>query len=376
VLGKNNHINALDGLRAIAILIVLVSHGGFGHIVPGGFGVTLFFFLSGFLITTLLRREHQKSGEINLKGFYFRRAVRILPPFFIAIAFACLLAGFGLQPERIVPKNLIWDFLFLTNYTPYFGVRSGVNIPLWSLDVEEYFYILFPSLFILLSRKIRTSPIAVVCAGICLAVLMIRLLNTVVLENYAHNYNWTHTRIDSILFGCCLALWNNPAEGAKDFFRSKWVSVTLAAVLLASAFVIRDPYFRETFRYTIQGVGLFFLFNFLIREKGLISRWLAMKPLKVVALLSYTLYLVHWPIFLALKITLPNLHVVLHLLVGSGLSFVLAGAVYLLVERPLLIWRKKVESGKKTKPVHAPVRPRPILQKEMPAKTGTSLARR
>src|SRR5579862_3542962 len=77
------HIPSLDGLRAISFFIVFAAHAGLDRIVPGGFGVTVFFFLSGYLITTLMRMETDKSARVNLKNFYLRRALRILPPFYI-----------------------------------------------------------------------------------------------------------------------------------------------------------------------------------------------------------------------------------------------------------------------------------------------------
>ena len=96
-------IPALDGFRALAIAIVLTSHIGLERIVPGKFGVTLFFFLSGYLITTLLRREVARTGRIDFRAFYRRRAVRILPPLYITFAFFLLLSGVGLIGPIALP---------------------------------------------------------------------------------------------------------------------------------------------------------------------------------------------------------------------------------------------------------------------------------
>ena len=332
-------------MRAIAVIIVIFSHGGWGHIIPGGFGVTIFFFLSGYLITTLLRNEREQTDTIDFRGFYFRRVARIFPPMYIAIALACLLSVAGLQPERIIYRNLISDFAFLTNYAQLFGGHSAIRIPLWSLDIEEHFYILFPALYLFLCRKLPNSLSALICLGICLCVLAMRISNAFVLEDYSNNYYWTHTRIDSILFGCSLALWNNPTVDKRDFFRFRWLSGLLAFLLLMSAFLVRDPFFRETWRYTIQGAGLFFMFNFVIRDKGIIDKFLAMKILKIIALLSYTLYLVHLPIFLCVDILMPDAPRILQFVTGSALSFIFASAVYIMIERPVAKWRKKIEAG-------------------------------
>ena len=89
---KEFYIPSLDGLRAVAFLLVFVAHSGLDNVVPGGFGVTVFFFLSGYLITTILRIEAQKTGTISLGKFYLRRAFRILPPLYVTLALGYALA--------------------------------------------------------------------------------------------------------------------------------------------------------------------------------------------------------------------------------------------------------------------------------------------
>src|SRR5271165_2481206 len=91
------HFPSLDGLRAVSFLLVFLAHAGLDHQVPGGFGVTTFFFLSGFLITSLMRLEAQ-SGSVSLKHFYLRRVFRILPPFYLVLALATVLAVLGVVP--------------------------------------------------------------------------------------------------------------------------------------------------------------------------------------------------------------------------------------------------------------------------------------
>src|SRR3954452_12354755 len=93
---KMGHVPVLDGFRALAIILVMLSHVGLGHIIPGGFGVTIFFFLSGYLITSLLRVEAGRTRSIDLRSFYLRRSVRILPPFYITGALTAVLTVSGL----------------------------------------------------------------------------------------------------------------------------------------------------------------------------------------------------------------------------------------------------------------------------------------
>src|ERR1700739_2193320 len=106
---KNSNFNipALDGLRACAILLVFVSHGGLDNLVPGGFGVTVFFFLSGYLITSLLRLEALNSGTISLRAFYTRRVFRIFPPMYLTVALAFIAGSFRILPDRGTPGGML-----------------------------------------------------------------------------------------------------------------------------------------------------------------------------------------------------------------------------------------------------------------------------
>lgn len=330
-------IPALDGIRAIAVLIVIASHAGLGSIVPGGFGVTLFFFLSGYLITTLLRVEWNAHGAISLREFYVRRTLRIMPPLYITMAVVAGAIFSGLLAAQITGEALVADALFVTNYMP--NLSGSLPMPLWSLDVEEHFYLVFPTLFVGVLARMAPRRAAMTCLAICAGVLALRLTLSLSLSNYTGLYYWTHTRIDSILFGCCLALWRNPAID-RDPWRPRAWHVAAALSVLALCFVVRDPFFRETARYSLQGGALFVLFAFAVQAGGVTARVLDSPSLRVVALLSYTLYLVHMPaLMLAEQIGLPA-----HALFGVAASFAYAWAMYVLVERPLGRLRKRLHA--------------------------------
>jgi peptidoglycan/LPS O-acetylase OafA/YrhL len=339
----SGHIAGLDGLRAIAVLIVMLSHGGFGRIVPGGFGVTIFFFLSGYLITTLLRRERTLSGNISLPEFYFRRVVRIFPPMYIAIVLAILLAVFGLSDRNIVHSGLVWDVLFLTNYAPLFGGPSDIAIPLWSLDVEEHFYLVFPALYLLLSRWGSNANAAAILLGLCALILIIRIVTAIQIEDFGALYYWTHTRIDSILFGCCLGLWNNAQFGECDRFSNRWLWIAMALAMLLISFAVRNDIFRQTLRYTLQGAALFVIFNFIIRDQGRVRNMLENVTMRFVAKLSYSLYLLHVPVYTAVNQSLPGLSVLLRLVIGTIATFAMCYCIYIFVEKPLAGWRRQIE---------------------------------
>ena len=340
------HSPALDGLRAVAVIIVIMAHAGLGKLIPGGFGVTIFFFLSGYLITSLLRVEVKRDGSINLSKFYVRRILRIFPPLYITLAAVGILGSFDLIPVNYEVGGIVADTLFLTNYSSLWTAQNGLPIPLWSLDVEEHFYLLFPIFYIVFLQR-RPSFVAVgAIMAICMLVLLIRIINITVLPDYSLNYYWTHTRVDSILFGCCLAVWQNPAIDSEAWRPKPWQAI-LAIVGLLLTFLIRNEAFRESLRYTIQGVCLFVLFSAAIQDRGTMNRILSSSYLKIVGLLSYTLYLCHMPMFLVAEKMYPNLGRFGVGIIGIALSFAFSGAMYLGVEKPIAAWRRMMQMPKK-----------------------------
>lgn len=332
-------IPALDGFRAIAIGIVICSHIGLQRVVPGQFGVTLFFFLSGFLITTLLRREIEGEGHVDFRRFYLRRAIRILPPMYLTIVALVLLSWMGLI-HPIETGALSFDFLFLSNYLP----MSGIPIGLWSLAVEEHFYLAFPVALGLLARRLSFGQCALVCLGICAAVLAIRLWEVSRLGDFSGVGVWTHTRIDSIVFGSILALWNNPVADRRDILPSQTAGYAIAALLLLPTFLVRDEGFRQTFRYTLQGLGLIALFNAAIRDRGVIGAVLNSAAARHVAALSYTLYLVHSGLIEAF-VGGRQSTLTLWAMLAIGVSYYYAVLMRRWVERPLAAWRQRREAA-------------------------------
>lgn len=336
------HVEALDGLRALAVLIVMVSHAGLGHLVPGGFGVTIFFFLSGYLITTLMRLEIAQTGRLSFAGFYLRRTVRIIPPMLICIAVTVGLAAAGLI-ERPIEHRWLWtDVLFLTNYAAPLGASSNIPIPLWSLDVEEHFYLLFPLAYVALRARSDRSAIIAILAGLALA-LAIRIWTVQATDDQANIFYWTHTRIDSILYGCLLAVWNNPVTKDRAFIGPGLGWFVAGIALIGATLLVRDPFFRETWRYSVQGVGLLLIFNHVLRTGGLINRLLSLSPLKWIGNWSYVLYLIHMPLFLLAE-RLLGVGIAAYA-VGFALSGLFAAGMYRFVERPLFRWRKNLQEG-------------------------------
>ena len=158
--------------------LVFLSHAGV-RAIPGGFGVTVFFFLSGYLITTLLRLEANKSNRINIRSFYLRRALRILPPLYLSLALAVSLHLSGVLPFPITGEALLFQILHVTNYWTIFhsldGMARGTNV-LWSLAVEEHFYLIFPLFYVAIRAFMSTTWQTVTLVAVCAASLLWRIV--------------------------------------------------------------------------------------------------------------------------------------------------------------------------------------------------------
>jgi peptidoglycan/LPS O-acetylase OafA/YrhL len=328
------NIQSLDGLRAISILIVLVSHAGYGSVVPGGLGVTIFFFLSGYLITTLLMDERKRSGRIHIGKFYLRRVLRLFPPLLVTLAVAYSLVWLGRLDGGISWAGVLAQLLYFANYYALFfdpgnSTAAGTGI-LWSLAVEEHFYMIYPAILAgLLALGLSRQRIVVALAIVCLAVLAWRM-DLASVPNFVteRTYYSSDTRIDSIVFGCLLALVANPRfakPGTSNPFLEPASATLLAAAAIVMAITIawRDVYFRETFRYSIQGLALMPTFYFAIKYAGYFPFTLLNHPwVARIGVYSYAMYLIHQIVIFALEKNAPWLATAKPLLVL--MAFVIA----------------------------------------------------
>lgn len=347
------HIPSLNGLRTVAFMLVFIGHAGLDRLVPGGFGVTIFFFLSGYLITTLLRREVDRHQHLSFKRFYLRRVLRIWPSFYLV-----LVGGLVLSTAGVLTVTLDWggvgaQFLHLTNY---YSIQHGSghitpgSVVYWSLAVEEHFYLLFPLLYVAMRKgKVIARDQARIILGICIAVLVWRCVLVFGLgASTLRTYYATDTRIDSILFGCALGVYGNPMLDPIRFTERVWKRWLLPAglALLFFCLVYRNPDFRETFRYSLQGIGLYSIFYCVVRfpEWGMV-RWLNLRWVSFVGTLTYSLYLVHATVLLTLEEQWPGVPSAIRGAIGLVISLALAYAIYRVVEAPIGRLRKRLESA-------------------------------
>jgi peptidoglycan/LPS O-acetylase OafA/YrhL len=304
VASSSLYVPSLDGMRAIAFFFVFVAHAQPFKALPGGFGVTVFFFLSGYLITSLLRDEARKTGTISLKGFYLRRVLRIFPPCYLTVILVSTLAAAGILYNRESYASLVSAFLYFSNY---WNILDWGNLPaglgvLWSLAVEEHYYLLFPLLYWwFIRRQMDRRHQAAVLIVLCLGALAWRCYRVLIWHSsWEDIYEGTDTRFDSILAGCVLAVVANSRLGD----RVPWLArhaATLAwsgAMLIGACFVYRNAIFRDTVRYTLLEIGLMPIFFFVtLPRASFITRCMEWRGLRHMGQLSYSMYLIHHTLF-------------------------------------------------------------------------------
>jgi peptidoglycan/LPS O-acetylase OafA/YrhL len=344
------YIPCLDGIRALAVLLVIVAHSGFEKFVPGGLGVTVFFFLSGFLITTLLRMENARAGTISIRDFYLRRIFRIQPPMYVTIVIICLLAWLHVLDGPLKWKPIALTCLFFTNYIGIwgFGMPPEGLQNLWSLAVEEHFYLVFPLLYLVfITAKLKKRWQGLALASLCLLVLLWRIY-LIYFEHKATGvfgrvYSYTDTRIDSILFGCLMAIVFNPLfDDAPESLRGNAGKLALLGFgLLGFSIFYRDELFRDTFRYSLQGIALLLIFFFVVEAPGRAQvRWLENPVLRYIGRRSYVLYLIHYAVAVELFLRL-HWSATATLFATLGISLVYAEAMDHLIEAPMRTLKRR-----------------------------------
>lgn len=282
----SHQLPALTGLRAVFVGLVVLYHTGLG--LPAGLGVTGFFVLSGFLITWLLLKELDSSGDISLRDFYRRRALRIFPAYYAFLAVSIgtdLLLG----DDRIRPAILPGVF-YLINYYNAFNGHPAISIAhAWSLAVEEQFYLLWPIVLLLVARKKRAA-LPWVLGGCIVAVMAWRSFAYEVLGwSAAYAYNAFECRFDSLAVGCLLAATVKQWGPAIDKTRA-WFPLLIVPLL----FVVDLPAVRFNAGFTLSSVllGVFMLQVMRLHQHRLWS-WVESKPVKYVGTISYGIYLYH-----------------------------------------------------------------------------------
>ncbi len=335
---NKTYIPAIDGLRAIAISMVIAAHMGAEKFVPGGFGVTLFFFISGYLITGLLIQEDSTVGKIDIPSFYIRRFLRLGPALITMISVVSV--GYFLLLGTVSGTQILAGLFYFTNlfvYEHFHSIAQSFRMPfwpLWSLAVEEHYYLIYPLIFAA-AWKWRDRFLA----GLAILTIIVLLWRIVLVVHWRapdiRTYFATDTRIDSILFGALLAVMLRTRFAGLARYLGHWPAISVGVVFLLFTFLYRDPVFRETFRYSMQGVALLPLFYATLFEPkfSLVRAVLELPVMNWIGRLSYSLYLYHTAAFFFVATLLPNTNILLLDLISLAGSLAAACLSYYCIER-------------------------------------------
>jgi peptidoglycan/LPS O-acetylase OafA/YrhL len=328
---------ALDGVRGLAIAPVVTMHA-FGWPREGMLGVELFFVLSGFLITSLLLEERVATGTISFRAFYRRRAARLLPALFVMLA-AYELATHGAHP---------WVVLAAVTYTSNLVAQAAPSsIPLslghlWSLAQEEQFYLLWPPLLLLILRK---KPV-LLTRVLCTLITLVLLEKTILLATGAslHRIFAPDANASPILIGCLFGVLYAGGRAPKLGRRSPLALAVILGILLAAQltywFQAESPV-RPLFSFAA---------GFLILAAVEGQTLLTLAPLRFLGRISYSLYLWHAPVLVALGATVSDGRP-LRSVLGLVAAIAAASASFHFVERPLRArWRKQRPSQPRSAP--------------------------
>ncbi len=342
----------IDGLRAIAVLSVMVYHlkltfGG-AMVLPGGFlGVDLFFVLSGYLITHILLAEFYKTGRISIVQFYVRRSRRILPPLLLVILFSLPAAWYILLPGELqrFAVSIGAALLFISNFFWFFelseyGAQSGLLQPFlhtWSLAIEEQFYLVFPPVLLLVLRA-RGAGWAF---GVCAVALGLSFVAAVAMTLWhpAFSFYAPTSRAWELLAGSMLAFWAHQRSRQKI---GQAAPSALTQAIPALSLVVLLGCFATLYLPDIAHPG-FVTLPVILATCGLIqfahpsdpvTRGLSYPALVWVGRLSYSLYLWHFPVFSFGRLVTMGAPGPLDLAGFFVLTFGLAAAGYYAVEKP------------------------------------------
>ena len=383
---KSKYLPSIDSLRALAVLAVIIYHVDVNYL-PGGFlGVDLFFVLSGYLISSLIIKEYRKTGSLNLYNFYIRRARRLLPAVYFMITVG--LVVMVLFNEVLLRKShldAIFGYIYSSNwwyifhkldYFDSFGAQSPFK-HLWSLAIEEQFYMIFPLLFLLVNGKKKskggTYKLNKNFLYVVLGLILVSLIAYILLfdiNNISRIYFGTDTRAFSLLVGVVGAiLYPMERLHSKVTPQQNMIYSVVSLVSIATLITVMI-YTSEYNTWLYRGGFLLVAILGLIviissgKQHTLMSKLLSFKPIVFIGKISYSLYLWHFPILVLTtpvsEIGNPN---IIFVILRVILTFILATASYVFVETPIrklgfknyinVIFKKLKKRPRKSRKVYA-----------------------
>ncbi len=288
------YIKGLDGLRAISILFVVISHllpaglpiyeTRYWHLISGTTGVQIFFVISGYLITLLLIKERKKYGNINLKYFFIRRFLRLLPPLIIFYILLIVAMSFGKIPENYI--GFVYAIFYVYNYVPntYYTYELG---HMWSLAVEEQFYFTWP--FLLNRIKKLATLLKLIALLLVLSWLAyITLPHTSIAKNY-HVLRWFIPAASPIFIGSGLALLMYYKTALIEKWSKRYELLILGVILYASPIYVQPEMLIYSSIIQSFGIALWLLWISGNQGSKLVNT-LEFVPLRYIGKISYGIY--------------------------------------------------------------------------------------
>ena len=298
-----DHVAGLDGLRAIAVLLVMMSHARTPFLLNGSLGVDIFFVLSGFLITRILLNESTQTGRIDIGRFYVRRFMRLTPPLVLMLALYLAIAPFAWPTYGGHARDALVATAYLSDYGLAIWEIPKMLRHTWSLAVEEHFYLLWPLVLILLRPYRPRTLLLILGVGYVLATAW----RVICLEFQGWNavYYRFDTRISGLMLGALVAVlmhfeWQR-------FLKSGVLTLATLAGLLVLVLMLGPSSgwgYAAALQWGVAGAEIVTALAILaIMNKERLFGWLAVGPITYFGRLSYGIYLFHYPVMLYFRET-------------------------------------------------------------------------
>lgn len=327
----------IDGLRAVAVLLVILHHLGFSAITGGYIGVDVFFVISGYLITSIVAGEMQ-GGSFSFRNFYKRRIIRLAPAYFLVLTVTTMASMVIMLPAELLAyfKSVIFSTVFSANFFMwhevggYFGVQAD-KVPLlhlWSLAVEEQFYIFWPLALLGLFKLVKPKHLWVIVAVAALAGLWVSEYGV---NHYpSATYYLMPTRAFELLVGALIALMPRVQLSPREANGATLLGLLLVMV---PALTYSTGSFFPGVNALVPCLGTALIIAFARHQNDWVGRILATAPLNFVGRISYPAYLWHWPLIVFLKIYLIDVNVYIAAGVIAA-TLLLATLTYWYIEKP------------------------------------------
>ena len=343
----------IDGLRAVAVIAVLIFHISPSTMSGGFIGVDVFFVISGYLITGILLRGLQ-TENFRFSDFYIRRARRIFPALVVVLTAILALGWYAflsneftqLARHAAAGAGFVSNFLLLSEvgYFDAAGERKPL-LHLWSLGVEEQFYLIWPLILCLYTKKSRTFPATVAVIGIVVTITF-RWHHLAGGNDPSALYTTTVARLDSILIGALLAIWRIPVARALHRAGATWLLFGASIALIGLLIIGNRTMFLNTywaFSAFACCSAAFILLSLIAKENHPVRRFLRLRPMIYMGSISYGLYIYHYPIFAALEtLRIPGntSNLVWVTTLKATLSAATASVSWHFLEQPMIEWRR------------------------------------